>query len=96
VAKDVPPYCIVQGDRAGLVGINVVGLERGGFAAADIQRIRSLYRVLFLTAGLQSERLAEAQKEFSEFAPARALIEFIQHSQRGVVMPRRGASESES
>ena len=32
VAQDVPPYSMVAGDRARLVGINAVGLERRGFS----------------------------------------------------------------
>lgn len=43
VAQDVPPFCIAQGDRATLAGLNVVGLRR---AAWDRGRIRALRRAL--------------------------------------------------
>ncbi|MCL4139356.1 UNVERIFIED_CONTAM: hypothetical protein GTU68_039304, partial [Idotea baltica] len=32
VIKDIPPFSIAQGDRASLVGINKIGLERRGFS----------------------------------------------------------------
>ena len=32
VVQDVPPFCVVQGDRAGLVGLNVEGMRRRRFA----------------------------------------------------------------
>ena len=37
VTLDVPPYCMVQGDRAEQVGLNVVGLERHGYTATRHQ-----------------------------------------------------------
>src|SRR6185437_16001481 len=48
---DVIPWGLVQGPLANLIGLNVVGLRRRGFAKADIQRYREAYRTLFLGAG---------------------------------------------
>ena len=39
VVMDVPPYCMANGDRAKLIGLNVVGLERRGFSAQQLSLI---------------------------------------------------------
>ena len=49
VVQDVPPYCIAQGDRAKLVGINRVGLRRLKVATAQIDDLHTAYRKAFLT-----------------------------------------------
>jgi UDP-N-acetylglucosamine acyltransferase len=61
VRADIIPWGMAQGPLANLVGINVVGLRRRGFAKADILRFREAYRALFLGGGLFRERLAEAE-----------------------------------
>ena len=38
VAQDVPPYAMVAGDRARLVGVNAIGLERRGFRPRNHRR----------------------------------------------------------
>ena len=40
VRADVIPWGMVQGRFARLVGLNVIGMRRRGFAKADIQRYR--------------------------------------------------------
>jgi UDP-N-acetylglucosamine acyltransferase len=47
IVQDVAPYCTVQGDRAGLVGLNVVGLQRHGFSEEQVARVKEAYRVVF-------------------------------------------------
>ncbi len=47
VVMDVPPFCIAQGDRAELVGVNSVGLARHGFTEEQIARVKEAYRILF-------------------------------------------------
>jgi UDP-N-acetylglucosamine acyltransferase len=61
VRADIIPWGMAQGPLANLVGINVVGLRRRGFARDEILRFREAYRALFLGGGLFRERLAEAE-----------------------------------
>lgn len=42
--QDVPPYVIVQGDRARVRGINRVGLQRNGFPQEIIARLEAVLR----------------------------------------------------
>ncbi len=93
VNKDVPPYCLAQGDRAKLAGINRVGLERRGFSAEDIRALKNLYREVFLTEGLWRERVEKA-REYAKIPAAIKFLDFIASSERGVA-PVRSLSESD-
>ena len=57
VRADVIPWGMAQGPLADLVGLNVVGMRRRGFAKADIQRYRDAYRALFFGDGEFRARL---------------------------------------
>ncbi|HGZ70122.1 MAG TPA: acyl-ACP--UDP-N-acetylglucosamine O-acyltransferase [Nitratifractor sp.] len=46
VSQDVPPYCLVEGNRAKLRGLNLTGLRRN-MQSEDINKIKSAYRELF-------------------------------------------------
>ena len=46
--RDVPPFVIVQGDRARVRALNVVGLRRRGVPESSIGALRAAYRRLFL------------------------------------------------
>ncbi len=89
VSQDVPPYCIAQGDRAGLVGLNTVGLERRGLNEVQIRALRSLFRELFLGPGVLQARLQAARAEYGQDELAMQLIEFVAQSKRGVCSPRK-------
>jgi UDP-N-acetylglucosamine acyltransferase len=43
----IPPFAIVQGDRARVRGLNVVGLRRRGVPEASIVRLHAAFRKLF-------------------------------------------------
>lgn len=47
--RDVPPFAIVQGDRARVRALNVVGLERRGVPAESIAALRKAFRHLWST-----------------------------------------------
>jgi UDP-N-acetylglucosamine acyltransferase len=96
VSKDVPPYCLAQGDRAYLFGLNVVGMKRRGFDVTDISILRKLYRDLFLGKGKMADRLELLCEEHSNNKAASFLLDFVKASDRGVVFPRsKGESTSQ-
>jgi UDP-N-acetylglucosamine acyltransferase len=45
--RNVPPFVIVQGDRAKVRALNVVGLRRRGVPDVSIERLSVAYRTLF-------------------------------------------------
>jgi len=84
VTMDVPPYCIAQGDRAELAGLNKVGLTRHGFSAEQQERIKEAYRILFRSQLSLSEALTRLQDELQGHAEIDELIRFISESKRGI------------
>jgi len=85
VAQDVPPYAMVAGDRARLVGINAVGLERRGFSPEVVGALRAAFRTLFYSKLLREEALAQVLEQYGSFSEIRSLVDFIRASERGVV-----------
>jgi UDP-N-acetylglucosamine acyltransferase len=89
VSQDVPPYSMVAGDRARLVGVNEIGLERRGFPAATILALKSAIRKLFYSQLLREDAIRLVLEEHGAIAEVRRLVEFIQKSKRGVVSRER-------
>lgn len=88
VPLDVPPFCQAQGDRAKLVGLNIVGLKRHGFSENQINDIKSAYKTVF-TSGLT---VAEAIDQLIASNPSKEVkefIDFIKNSKRGITRPGR-------
>ena len=92
VERDVIPYGMVMGDRARLVGLNIVGLQRRGFSRDDIQALRSAYDMLFGQAnGTLAERVAAVAERFAGVGPVRDIVEFVRaENSRGLVQPKSG------
>jgi UDP-N-acetylglucosamine acyltransferase len=84
VPQDVPPFALVDGHRARMIGLNLVGLRRGGFTQEQRNRIKGVYRLVF-RSGL---RLAEALVQSETLYPGpetSQIVQFIQSSRRGIV-----------
>lgn len=85
VPRDVPPYTMAVGNRAKLVGLNLVGLKRSGFSDATVQALRQAYEFLF-TSGLNTkEAIAQVRKEIPPDPQVQHLLWFIESSERGLV-----------
>ena len=84
VVMDVPPYCMAQGDRAELVGLNTVGLERHGFTEEQIGRIKEAYRILFRSKLQMAEALPRLKAELGGQPEIDHLVDFISQSKRGL------------
>jgi UDP-N-acetylglucosamine acyltransferase len=89
VVKDIPPFCVAQGDRAGLVGLNTIGLERAGYSSLDIQLLEKLYRKIFVAKGLYKEKLDSAISEYSDNKVAKHFLDFCKNSERGITLTRK-------
>jgi len=92
ISKDLPPFCIARHDN-GVCGLNVIGLRRAGFSAADRLELKQLYRLVFREGRALREALAEAGVKFTS-APAKLFIEFAAATKRGLVADT-GKSETE-
>lgn len=84
VAQDVPPFTIVQGDRARVYGLNIVGLRRAGFALDVITALKGAYRELFHQGLPLRIALEQVREVYAEVAEVQELVAFIESSTRGV------------
>ncbi len=74
--RDVPPFVIVQGDRARVRALNVIGLERRGVPAKSIAALKVAYRSLF---GSSAFPRAEALSSVDRSDPfVLALVRFLE------------------
>ena len=86
VRADVIPWGMAQGPLAHLVGLNVVGMRRGGFSKADLHRIRQAYRALFLGPGAFGERLRQVEVQYGGDPHVRKILDFILAGKRPLTM----------
>lgn len=87
VVQDVPPFVMVQGDRATVSGLNVVGLRRSGFNAEQVREMKTMFRLLYnegLTKDDAMKRIAEEAKDGEH---RRMFLAFLAASTRGIVRP---------
>jgi UDP-N-acetylglucosamine acyltransferase len=84
VSLDVPPYCMVAGDRARLHGLNVVGLRRRGFSAGTITALKRAYRLLFGGGERRREALERGRELLGTVPEVGRLLDFVAASRRGV------------
>ena len=92
IAKDVPPYVIVQGaDDTRLYGINRIGLERRGFAPEAMQGIERAYAVIACKDLQLSEALSMIREKIPGTDEVRAITEFYSSAgPHGVFRPGEG------
>jgi len=92
VENDVIPYGMALGNRAGLAGLNIVGMKRLGFSRETIQSLRHAYRLLFSNEGTLVERIADVESDDIAKDPyVREILDFIKAaSDRSLCVPRSG------
>ncbi len=95
VGKDVPPFAMVQGYPARLIGINSIGLKRAGFGDLEIRAVRDFYKSVLMQFGSMETRLASLDAELREAPISKQLIEFCRSAERGVMAPRQTSSDDE-
>ncbi|HTJ00851.1 MAG TPA: acyl-ACP--UDP-N-acetylglucosamine O-acyltransferase [Dongiaceae bacterium] len=82
ISKDLPPFTIARGGN-GICGLNIIGLRRAGFSAAERLELKQVYRKLFRSGINLRAAISAARQEFSG-PHAQTLLEFVATSKRGV------------
>jgi UDP-N-acetylglucosamine acyltransferase len=91
VSHDAPPFGTVQGDRAKLVAVNLVGLHRNGYTSEQQALVKRVFRLLFWRAGTLHQRLELVRASALHRDPiCREIVDFVAESRRGVCTPRSG------
>ncbi|MCK4502484.1 MAG: acyl-ACP--UDP-N-acetylglucosamine O-acyltransferase [Desulfuromonadales bacterium] len=85
ITQDVVPYAIVQGDRAKLVGLNLIGLKRRGFSSEALANIKNIHKLVFRSNLKLEEAIAAINEQFDCSAPEIATyLDFLSKSERGL------------
>ena len=97
ISKDLPPFSVsVLGTANRLCGLNIIGLRRAGFTAAERLELKRLYRFLFRSGRNLREAVAAALAD-STFASAGSIVmlEFVAAAKRGVCAHASSSARSE-
>ena len=93
MSLDAPPYCVAEGRRAKIAGLNVIGLQRAGFDKERLSAIKRVYKDYFAPGRSKEERLAALTPGATP--DVMVFLDFIRASQRGVMFPLRRGAESD-
>lgn len=85
ITKDVLPYSKTVSERnTKAFGPNIIGLERKGFSADQIQNIKAAFRLL-LQSRLNTTQAVEAIKAKVQSPEVQIILDFIATADRGVI-----------
>ncbi|GAC1556860.1 MAG: acyl-ACP--UDP-N-acetylglucosamine O-acyltransferase [Beijerinckiaceae bacterium] len=88
--SDLIPFGLAVGNRARLVGLNLVGLRRRGFSRASIDALGAAYRMAFSGGKVLRERAEEIAVEFAGDTEVQQLARFIiEGADRAFCLPAR-------
>ena len=89
LTQDVPPFVLVSGNPAGARGVNTEGLKRRGFSRAQIDGIRTAYKLVYRSGlTLEEAKAALAEEEATSTEAAQQIREmrgFLGVASRGIV-----------
>ena len=77
IGRSIIPYGYVLGNRAYLLGLNLVGLRRRKFSKQSIRDLRAAYRMLFAKEGKFAERIADTQETYGNSVEVSHILQFI-------------------
>ena len=86
VNQDVPPYTKAVGNPVHLYGLNSVGLQRAGFSPEVKLALKRAYRLLFNSDMTVTQGIARARSELPVGPEVEVFLQFIEGSQRGVLV----------
>lgn len=93
LTQDIPPYCLAEGNKATLRGLNLTGLRRK-IERNEINELKLAYRELF-EQGNPIQEVAQRILENTPSDKVKALCNFIKISKRGIPFERKNHTNSE-
>ncbi len=86
VSQDVPPFLLVEGNRARPFGLNTKGLKRSGFDQNKISIIKKAYKIVYNEGLPLRDAITRIENELIPQLPELKLFtDFIKNSGRGIV-----------
>lgn len=87
LSQDIPPYCLAEGNRAVLRGLNLTGIRRH-IGREEINALKGAYRELF-EEGNPLQEVVETLLSASTSEKVKSLCNFIKTSKRGIPFTRK-------
>lgn len=87
LSQDIPPYCLAEGNRATLRGLNLTGLRRH-LERSDIDALKSAYKELF-ESGKPLQEVAKELFGSTVNSYVKNLCNFIVNTKRGIPFERK-------
>ncbi|MHC4989725.1 MAG: acyl-ACP--UDP-N-acetylglucosamine O-acyltransferase [Planctomycetota bacterium] len=85
IAKDVPPYMIVEGNPAEVRAINTIAMSRRDFLPEHIEAVKDAHRRLYRVNGAaMAEKLTDLQRDYPDVPAIQQLCRFLEASAGGV------------
>ncbi len=88
LSQDIPPYCLAEGNRATLRGLNLTGLRRH-ISRDSINRLKVVYRELFESSEPLQDTTQRLLKNVENIKEVKKLLEFVSKSKRGIPFKRK-------
>ena len=85
ITRDALPWVKTVGQKPLCYGVNTIGLQRKGFDAPTIERLKSAMRILLRSRLNTSQAVSLLREEFGGDEVIDFLIDFIECSYRGVI-----------
>jgi UDP-N-acetylglucosamine acyltransferase len=85
LSQDAPPFSMVAGDRARLVGLNIVGVRRRGYEDDTVRKLKHAFHVLFQSKLRLEPACARVRAELGDCEEVARLLRFVESSERGFV-----------
>jgi UDP-N-acetylglucosamine acyltransferase len=86
VNADLPPYFLYSEFDVAPKSVNVVGMRRAGFSAADVQTAKECFRILYRQTLKLSDSIERLQG--MESIVAQDIARFVRSSERGIARER--------
>ena len=87
IRKSAPPYmlCDMEEGAMKVVGLNIVGLQRRGFALETLKTLKDCYRILYRDKLNRTQALEKIRAEIAPTPEVERLVKFYEeHRERGV------------
>ncbi len=85
IVQDVPPFMIADGNPAEIRGVNLVGLERKGFAPESVKWIKEAFRLIYRSKLNTRQAVEAVRQELPANEEIIQILAFIEKSERGII-----------
>ena len=90
VVEDVAPFASVAGDRAKIIGINIVGMKRNSYSKNSINIVKNVFKEIFNKDNNKGfdEKIRVIKSNYNNDDESKEITKFLEiNSKRGFCMP---------